>query len=362
MISIAEYLDNNYFICIHNIDSTYLYVNGKCYEYTGYQADELIGKSPYDLFHPRDIKEFLINTHQRIFNDNKIYLNNYRIVHKTLKTVWMSSMLYAFHNQYGKLRYFVSLNKKSLFNQKHHKDFPDTTTLEKYLLSIQHKMSINTSVYLDHFFPLNGQFVFRHDILKNVVDSIVGIKFLLGYDENMINDAEFMDRIIHEDDRSKVKMIMQKGLDLFKTEPVPFKNQLSVIYRVKRLNGDYIHVLRQMTQFEVDDHNNLVSCLNICSDISYLSFIHHVSYEISGPGNLKSHFFELNRSKDNCFSKRELQILNLIYAGNNSGEISKKLNIAKNTVNTHRRNMLKKTHMRNSHDLIKYAINENLLQ
>jgi DNA-binding CsgD family transcriptional regulator len=40
---------------------------------------------------------------------------------------------------------------------------------------------------------------------------------------------------------------------------------------------------------------------------------------------------------------RELQILDLIRLGNTSLDISKTLHITKNTVDTHRRNILKKT-------------------
>jgi DNA-binding CsgD family transcriptional regulator len=52
-------------------------------------------------------------------------------------------------------------------------------------------------------------------------------------------------------------------------------------------------------------------------------------------------------------SERELEILNLLEAGKSSKEIATLLTISEHTVNTHRKNMLKKTQSKNTADLIK---------
>jgi DNA-binding CsgD family transcriptional regulator len=51
-------------------------------------------------------------------------------------------------------------------------------------------------------------------------------------------------------------------------------------------------------------------------------------------------------------SDRELEILNLIAKGMGSEQIADKLSLSVNTVNTHRRNMLKKTRKSTTHDLV----------
>ena len=43
-------------ICIHNQDGTYLFVSPSIEDLTGFKPHELIGKSPYDFFHPDDLK------------------------------------------------------------------------------------------------------------------------------------------------------------------------------------------------------------------------------------------------------------------------------------------------------------------
>ncbi len=51
-------------------------------------------------------------------------------------------------------------------------------------------------------------------------------------------------------------------------------------------------------------------------------------------------------------TKRESQILNLISFGKTSTKISKYLSISKDTVNTHRQNLIKKFNVKNTASLI----------
>ena len=55
-------------------------------------------------------------------------------------------------------------------------------------------------------------------------------------------------------------------------------------------------------------------------------------------------------------SKRELEIVRLIGEGNSSVEISELLFIGKATVDTHRKNILKKLNMHGKNDLVRYAV------
>jgi len=59
------------------------------------------------------------------------------------------------------------------------------------------------------------------------------------------------------------------------------------------------------------------------------------------------------------FSNREREIIRLIGAGHTSLEISAMLTISKNTVDTHRKNILKKLGNNGKNELIKYAVQIN---
>lgn len=59
--------------------------------------------------------------------------------------------------------------------------------------------------------------------------------------------------------------------------------------------------------------------------------------------------------------KREIEIIRLISEGLTSDQIAEKLFISIHTVKTHRKNILRKTGMHNTPDLIAFAINEQLI-
>jgi DNA-binding NarL/FixJ family response regulator len=58
---------------------------------------------------------------------------------------------------------------------------------------------------------------------------------------------------------------------------------------------------------------------------------------------------------------REIEVLKLIAQEYSNAEIAKKLFISIRTVDTHRRNLLEKLHLKNTAGLVKYAIKEGLL-
>ena len=61
-------------------------------------------------------------------------------------------------------------------------------------------------------------------------------------------------------------------------------------------------------------------------------------------------------------SKTELKVLELICNGYTSETIGLKLEIAKSTVQTHRRNMLRKTAFNNMQQLVGWAVREGFVK
>jgi len=62
------------------------------------------------------------------------------------------------------------------------------------------------------------------------------------------------------------------------------------------------------------------------------------------------------------FSKRELEVLELICQGLSNIEIGEKLNLSHKTIDGHRTHLIAKTGSRNSINLVMYAIKHNLVQ
>ena len=66
--------------------------------------------------------------------------------------------------------------------------------------------------------------------------------------------------------------------------------------------------------------------------------------------------------RKNEITGRELEVLRLLSEGFNSREISEKLYISSNTVEYHRKQLLRKTQSRNVAQLIGNAVRSNLLK
>ena len=69
--------------------------------------------------------------------------------------------------------------------------------------------------------------------------------------------------------------------------------------------------------------------------------------------SIKDHYIK----QEDVLSTREKEILRLVADGNTSQEIANILNIGKNTVDTHRKNIIKKCNITGKFDLMKFAIN-----
>lgn len=90
---------------------------------------------------------------------------------------------------------------------------------------------------------------------------------------------------------------------------------------------------------------------------------------ISNIGKLRSNFHEFIHSiSSQChkthldgLTKREIQLIRLIAGGMNYGKIAELLCISPNTVNTHRKNVLRKLGLHNIAALIQYANDKGLL-
>ncbi len=67
------------------------------------------------------------------------------------------------------------------------------------------------------------------------------------------------------------------------------------------------------------------------------------------------------KSKTSELSDREIEVLTFIASGNTNNEIGEKLFISGRTVETHRRNILSKLEVKNTAEMIRYAIKNNLV-
>lgn len=78
-------------ICLHEIDGTYAYVSPACRELLGYDPQELLGRSPYDFFHPADAGRIRATAHAHLFEGRGDEISEYRIRHRDGSFRWFET-------------------------------------------------------------------------------------------------------------------------------------------------------------------------------------------------------------------------------------------------------------------------------
>jgi DNA-binding NarL/FixJ family response regulator len=93
------------------------------------------------------------------------------------------------------------------------------------------------------------------------------------------------------------------------------------------------------------------------------SYKDHLIETILSPNSEKNtHGQESQPENRHALGQREIQVLCLIAKGQNAKEIAQVLDIAQNTVEVHRRNIMLKLNLRKSTDLTRYALKNGLCE
>lgn len=193
------------------------------------------------------------------------------------------------------------------------------------------------------------------------------IQNLLGYSASSFRKygLVFLNELLHPDDK---KTIWQRTIDLWKVvQSLPNHQKSNYAfnrkYRLRRANGTYINLLEQNSVLQTDSQGNITHILSVFSDITDLvkndGGTNTINTNRSQNMSLKPNSEGLR--PDTKLSKRERQIIRLVAEGYSSKIIADQLFISFHTVNTHRRNIIEKTHTRNTSDLVQFAINNRII-
>jgi len=193
-----------------------------------------------------------------------------------------------------------------------------------------------------------------------------GMETMLGYEPAAMTIGFFMS-IIHPDDAPWLLSFEDKTSRFFAQLPpdkiMKYKNRYD--YRMKKKDGTYIRVLHQASIAQMDENGGLMQTLGVHTDITHLKRDGKPVMSLIGMDgepsyldiDVKSSFIQ---SKE-ALSKREKEVLRLLIEGKVSKEIAEVLNISKQTVDTHRKNMIHKNKLINTGELVGKAVKEGWL-
>ena len=134
--------------------------------------------------------------------------------------------------------------------------------------------------------------------------------------------------------------------------------------RVITKSGVTKTILHQAKAISVTDDGRLMKVIGVHTDISYLSapIDHKVSFiSFKHPSFYSQSVDKLGLKERNEFSRREIEIIDLISKGLSIKEIAEQLFISEHTVKTHRKNILSKADVKNTVHLITKCIREGVI-
>ena len=146
------------------------------------------------------------------------------------------------------------------------------------------------------------------------------------------------------------------------------KYKATYLIRYKLKSGKVKKILHQAKTINVSEDGKIQQVIGVHADISHIPgpIDHKISF--IGDGDLQSYYainpddLMLNTiTKKEKFTERELSILKLIAAGDSTSEIAEKMFISKYTVNTHRKNIQRKSNAKNAIELIANCIRSGLI-
>jgi len=189
----------------------------------------------------------------------------------------------------------------------------------------------------------------------------VEVEKVLGYKPDEIEVANFLN-LIHPEDKNWFLNFEHKVADFFSQlhfdQVMNYKVRYD--YRVRKKSGEYIRILQQVITIDHTKEGGVVKTLGVHTDISHLkmqgdpvlSFIGHHGQ----PSYIDVKVEQVFPVSADFLTAREREILSKIAEGKKSGLIAKELFISKATVETHRRNLIRKAKVNNIIELVSYAI------
>jgi DNA-binding NarL/FixJ family response regulator len=140
------------------------------------------------------------------------------------------------------------------------------------------------------------------------------------------------------------------------------------LLRLKDLTGNYKTILHQSRAINVSDDGKIQQVLTVHSDVTFLDipFNHKISFISQNKPNYYTiekdgkYIFE-EKSNKKMFTKREVEIIKKIAEGKIYSQIADELFVAKNTINFHRKNILRKSGYNNSAQLIAQCVEEGII-
>lgn len=224
---------------------------------------------------------------------------------------------------------------------------------------INSKFDLNLHKQMLDVFQVGSYYYFILNVRKSMFEVVSPeIENVLGYAPQEVTLPFFFD-CMHPEDRPYYLNFETAIGDFFNniSGECIFKYKVQYDFRVRKADGSYVRILNQfiILQHDAEDVRTFV----INTDITHLKkesapFLSFIGMD-GEPSYLNVDVKDVFKPTHQIFTKREREILKALAYGMNSSEISETLSISKHTVDSHRKNMLKKTEAKSTNEIIRIA-------
>lgn len=160
-------------------------------------------------------------------------------------------------------------------------------------------------------------------------------------------EPSLLDQLVLPEDHQGLQELGKQSWEIYSASPIEIRKQICCCIDYRAIHKSTKKITR-LLEFNrpllVDEKGNMMINFGIITDISHIKLEGPVGLKVWAEGHPEISVFK-NASEVrglNPLTKTEKQILKLIGAGQTTATVADKLFISAHTVNTHRRNILKK--------------------
>lgn len=238
--------------------------------------------------------------------------------------------------------------------------------IKKFMPNGFKEVNENDPVFLElnELLEANNQFFYVADIIQmKVLYTSKRSKEMIGIDPQDVTPYFFMEAT-HPNDIQRLNLGRAKLIKLAQDIFIAGSGNifLSTNFKVRNAKGTYTNLFIQCYLFYSDSPYKTVYFLKIHTDIDWCKKIKNgFHYYLGNDYSFFRYPDEELLSLSNVFTIREFEIIKLIESGLSTKEISEKLFLSPYTVNTHRRNILKKSRHTKISELIIDLIDKGIV-
>lgn len=191
------------------------------------------------------------------------------------------------------------------------------------------------------------------------------IKHIMGYtsQEWVEGGPDWVFTTIYPEDVARLKDLHRALFDFYYAIPVADRVDYKYVWEVRVIRKDraVIWIMQQGSFIEIDKEGKPIITFDILTDITKFKKDKCMTLNMFKNEESKKTTLYFPIHGKAPFSKREIEIIPHLSKGLSSKEIAQKLFISPHTVDTHRRNMLKKSGVKDSASLLNFARDNGLI-